>query len=182
MANPITSILAFDVTRTLYTSAAINAISSIFPDRVVSLVTGDSTQSVPNYVHMMNGHPREQSLDQPSGGSKFNLIFIDGGHTYDVALADIVNMRALANRTYHILLVDDGSDANVRAAWDHAEHTLRIVRLHKLQSMFFDECMNVARVTDGLLAGSFEALPCAGAAADDSFDVLIIGEYIWNEQ
>lgn len=160
--------LAFDVTRRLYTAAAINAVSTHFPNRTVSLVTGDSTLSVPNFVCM-----------QPSEGPKYNLIFIDGGHTYDVALADIVNMRALANRTYHTVIIDDGRSADVRAAWDYAEHTLKIVTLTQVVPVSFSWCVNMVGVTEGVLAGSFEFPACFGAEAELTEDDLIIGQYVW---
>ena len=35
------------------------------------------------------------------------LQFVDGGHTLRVATADLAHTRLLANRTYHVLLLDD---------------------------------------------------------------------------
>lgn len=166
------SVLAFDVTRRLYTSAAINAVNALFPNRTVSLVTGDSTLSIPNFARAHSSGPN-------SSGLKYNLIFIDGGHSYDVALADIVNTRALANHTYHLLAIDDGSSPEVRSAWDYAEHTLKIVRLLKIQPVPFDECVNVASISTGILAGSFQTIPCTGSKTTDGFDDIIIGEYVW---
>lgn len=38
---------------------------------------------------------------------KCNILSVDGGHTYDIALQDIENMRRLAHPSFHVLFVDD---------------------------------------------------------------------------
>ena len=40
-------------------------------------------------------------------GFKCDLLSVDGGHTYDLAVMDIANMAQLANREFNALLVDD---------------------------------------------------------------------------
>ena len=74
-----------------------------FPGRH-QLVIGDSTLAVPQYA-----------LQNP--GRQFDLIFIDGGHQYHIALADIIQCKALAH-THSIFLMDDISYNSNRA-----EHT-----------------------------------------------------------
>lgn len=46
------------------------------------------------------------------------LIFIDGGHSYDVAIRDLKNFAALANLKNNVLLLDDTFLDDVRRAWD----------------------------------------------------------------
>jgi hypothetical protein len=84
------------------------------------------------------------------------LLFIDGNHQYEGALSDIVNLRPFANATYHRLIIDDGSDPNVRRAWVYAVETLRIVRLLHIERITESLCMNAEVVSNGPLAGSFE--------------------------
>ena len=36
-----------------------------------------------------------------------DLIVVDGGHTMDVALGDLQNLRAMANMQHHVLVVND---------------------------------------------------------------------------
>jgi len=40
-------------------------------------------------------------------GFKCDLLSVDGGHTYDLAVTNIANMAQLANREFNALLVDD---------------------------------------------------------------------------
>ena len=49
-----------------------------------TLISGDSTRQIPYYVETM-----KEEFDA-------DLIFIDGGHTYEVAFADILNCKKLS--------------------------------------------------------------------------------------
>ena len=46
------------------------------------------------------------------------LIFIDGGHSYDCAIRDLKNLAALANLQNNLVLLDDTFLDDVRRAWD----------------------------------------------------------------
>jgi predicted O-methyltransferase YrrM len=58
-----------------------------------TLIIGDSTVTLPEYIA---SHPDK----------KFDLIFIDGGHTYDVAISDLMNCKNLAHSNT-VLIMDD---------------------------------------------------------------------------
>jgi len=73
-----------------------------------TLVLGDSTVTVPKFIR-----------DRPNY-QKCNILFVDGGHTKEVASADIFNMAPLANQTFHRLVVDDADWGDVRDAWSEA--------------------------------------------------------------
>ena len=66
-----------------------------------TLVFGDSTKTIPRFS---NNHKE----------AKFDLIFIDGGHDYEVANADIINCSYLAHKDT-IVVVDDIVKNN---SWD----------------------------------------------------------------
>lgn len=90
--NPLLSITSFDLGKHAYTAVAKEYIDKRYPLRHV-LLLGNSMKSVPAFHHM---HP----------DVKFDLIFIDGGHDYITAKADLVNCRHLAH-TNTLVVMDD---------------------------------------------------------------------------
>lgn len=91
-ANPSTEVVSFDLGEHGYTRTAKKLIDKEFPGRH-TLVYGDSTKTVPEY--------RKTHLDET-----FDLVFIDGGHDYAVAKADIVNMEPFCT-TRTVVIMDD---------------------------------------------------------------------------
>jgi predicted O-methyltransferase YrrM len=61
-----------------------------------TLIIGDSTQTIPEWTKQSD---TMQDLSQ-------DLLFIDGGHTYEIAMADIMNCKALAHKDT-IVVIDD---------------------------------------------------------------------------
>jgi len=45
------------------------------------------------------------------------MIVVDGGHTFDVALADIGNFARVASRPRNVIMVDDIQVEGVGKAW-----------------------------------------------------------------
>ena len=91
-ANPLVHVTSFDLGEHEYLAMAKEHIDSEFPERH-TLVVGDSRQTIPQFA--------DAETDGP-----FDLIFIDGGHTYEVASADIANMKLLAHDGT-VLVFDD---------------------------------------------------------------------------
>jgi predicted O-methyltransferase YrrM len=86
------TVTSFDIGAHEFVSGAKEIIDRKFPKRH-TLILGDSTKTVPEYA--------AQNPD-----TKFDLIFIDGGHDYEVAKADLKNMKSFA-RPDTLLLIDD---------------------------------------------------------------------------
>lgn len=95
MANPYVSVVSFDLCETRSgpaTRVSKAMIDKEFPGRH-TLVCGDSTVTVPEYAR-----------DNPD--IRFDVVFIDGGHDYQTAKADITNMRALSTPET-VVIMDD---------------------------------------------------------------------------
>jgi len=67
----------------------------------MQLIKGSSLDTVPQF-HRQNP------------GFRCDLLSIDGGHTYDIAIRDLRNMFFLANPQFNILLIDD---TNCETTW-----------------------------------------------------------------
>lgn len=83
--------VSFDINWHPYTPHAASYIQSVLGDRF-EFVAGDSRQTVPVYISNQN-----QLAD---------LIYIDGNHSYEGALQDILNMHS-ASHPNTILWIDD---------------------------------------------------------------------------
>ena len=80
-AGPHVEVVSFDLGEHRCVALAKRIIDGRFPGRH-TLVFGDSRQTVPAFAA---AKPR-----------KFDLVFVDGGHSYDVARADLTNLQSLA--------------------------------------------------------------------------------------
>ena len=173
IANPTASFLAFDIVRHSYTAAAINGLREMFPGRNINLLTGDSATAVPSFARVFS--------PTPDSGVKCNVIFIDGSHDYDFAITDIVNFAALANRTFHRVIMDDGELPDVQRAWAEAKFGLGIMREVDIITVEETLCANTGEIIVGPLAGSMLFMPCPNMTdlRTPRMDDLYVGEYIF---
>lgn len=91
-ASPITQVISFDLVEHGYTMVAKKLVDANFPGRH-TLIKGDSTKTVPEF--------KRQNPD-----IAFDLVFIDGGHDYEVARADIQNMLPLCHSKTAVIIDD----------------------------------------------------------------------------
>lgn len=91
-ANPTTHVTSFDLGEVSAVPVAKSYVDATYPGRH-TLILGDSRETVVSY-------------NQQNPDKKFDLIFIDGGHTYEVAKMDIVHSSTLAHKDT-IVIVDD---------------------------------------------------------------------------
>lgn len=84
-------VVSFDLGEHAYVDLMKELIDTLFPGRH-ELVKGDSRQTLPAYA---DAHPER----------RFDLVFIDGGHEYEVAAADLANGARLGDRP--LVMMDD---------------------------------------------------------------------------
>lgn len=92
LTNPNVVLTSFDLGTHNYVLPAKEYINMHFPNRH-TLVLGDSTITVPNYI-------------ENNKGVKFDVIFIDGGHDYIVAKTDMENCFHLSHKDTIVILDD----------------------------------------------------------------------------
>lgn len=87
--NPTSNVLSFDIGEHDYIKIGKEYIDKTYPNRH-TLIIGDSTKTIPIY---------ETTI-------KYDVIFIDGGHSYEVAKADLLNCKKFAHKDT-IVIMDD---------------------------------------------------------------------------
>jgi len=85
-------LVSFDINLHSYTKTGVQFIQKKFGDRF-QFIEGDSKKEIPKYAALHNTE-------------KFDLIFIDGGHSLSCCLSDIQNCSKLAHRET-LVLIDD---------------------------------------------------------------------------
>jgi predicted O-methyltransferase YrrM len=89
--NGTLTLTSFDLGAHNYVTTAKQFIDKTYPNKH-TLILGDSRITVPNYCKNNN--------------TKFDVIFIDGGHDYDIARADMQNCAQLAHKDTVVILDD----------------------------------------------------------------------------
>jgi len=103
LANRHATVTMFDLYEHTYTEFAVQYLKSKEAAAKHGLVdVASRLRVVPgNSLHTLQTF----AVEHPS--HRCDLLSVDGGHDYEVALADIKNMRNLANPVFNVLLVDD---------------------------------------------------------------------------
>lgn len=119
-SNPNSKVISFDICEHPYVDKAKNDIDILYPNRH-TLIRGDSRLTIPNFITDIT----------------FDLIFIDGGHSEEVAMADLLNCKRLATKDTIIVLDDyakDGESYTIgpTKAWDTFINNKEIEKLDEI--------------------------------------------------
>jgi hypothetical protein len=101
--NKDLTLTSFDLGHHKYVVTAKQYIDETYPNRH-TLILGDSIKTVPAYL--------ENNKD-----TKFDVIFIDGGHDYEIAKADIENCFHFAHKDTIVILDDTMFTEKWVAGW-----------------------------------------------------------------
>tara|TARA_A100001015_G_C14913054_1_gene681261 strand:- start:360 stop:953 length:594 start_codon:yes stop_codon:yes gene_type:complete len=102
-SNKNINLVSFDIGHHEYVNLGKEFIDKTYPNRH-TLIIGDSLSTVPEYFKKEN--------------KKFDLIFIDGGHDYNIAKGDILNCKNLAHDKTIVVIDDTINNENWIARWN----------------------------------------------------------------
>jgi Methyltransferase domain len=107
-ANPQVVVHSFDISSHGYSKRIAKKLSEMFPGRFF-YHSGDSQKTIPQFI-----------AENPQVNC--SLINVDGGHTFEIAYADVTNFASVADvNNGAIITFDDYPSRTNGAAWDRAK-------------------------------------------------------------
>lgn len=113
----LTKLISFDIQKHAYTKAATEYLAKKYKERFL-FIPGDSVTTV-------------QEFAKKSADPICDLIYIDGGHSYETVVQDIVNCKDLAGKETVLWIDDFHGDAVRRAIYEcHRKGLIHIKDIH----------------------------------------------------
>eukprot|EP00401_Gymnodinium_catenatum_P004183 CAMPEP_0117485656 /NCGR_PEP_ID=MMETSP0784-20121206/15076_1 /TAXON_ID=39447 /ORGANISM="" /LENGTH=545 /DNA_ID=CAMNT_0005280247 /DNA_START=160 /DNA_END=1797 /DNA_ORIENTATION=- len=141
---------AFDLGAHAYARPAAAWLAARFPGRL-KVTWGDSMEELPKYV---GEHPE----------TKYELIFVDGGHDINIARSDLKYSAMLANPAGHRILMDDTNIEGPEKAWDELLASGDVVQLARYHGRDHDADWDKA--TWGFAVGYYTASAVEGSSEE----------------
>jgi len=113
LANHDMSFVVFDLFEHSYAPSCFNYLKSVFSDRLAGCIVGDSCQTVPDFAVTRQNNTADVTC--------FDFFHIDGGHSYEIAIADLQNCKSIAGRGAKVV-VDDFNMPGPQKAWRECVH------------------------------------------------------------
>ena len=139
--NRNTHVYSFDANFRKFSHLMAEYMDKTFPGRF-NIIWGDSKKTIPAFTKK---HP----------GFTCDLVWIDGGHEYPEIKADLRNLRALANKKLHYLLIDDlpirDDVLGIERAWKEELEAAQVEEFYK--------CVSPRHSTRGFTLGRYINLP-----------------------
>lgn len=129
-------VVSFDINHHRYTAVAVEYFTRFQKNRF-SFIEGDSLLSIPKY-----------SSENPN--MKFDLIYVDGNHTYSYCLQDIINFRAMATSDTVLWIDDYFVGMGVKPAVDQCvkDGIIQIDKVHHSHDPIGERCWVEAHYLD----------------------------------
>ena len=108
-ARPDVFLHTFDIGYYPYVRKMASYLQREFQGRL-HLTIGDSRTTVPSYF----------IAKRSTSSLTCDIISVDGSHTSDAPLKDILNFAEIASQPHNVILVDDVDTPDVRKAWNFA--------------------------------------------------------------
>ena len=99
----------FDIGRFRHVRKMASYLQQEFPGRL-NITIGDSRHTVPPYF----------VAKRSTAPITCDMISVDGSHSSDAPLKDILNFAQVASQPHYVILVDDVDEPDVRKAWNFA--------------------------------------------------------------
>ncbi len=119
-SNPDVHVYSFDIGDHRYSRRVAESLSGMFPGRL-TLTWGDSVQTLP-------------AFRKSNPGVSCDVIVVDGGHTAEIAQADMDNFRPMASKTNLVVLDDYPTphfNKSLGAVWERKRSTGEISELFR---------------------------------------------------